>query len=168
MASTDTDADAAFEEHEAFEAISEGYELTTTPFEGVVRTSAASEAEGTTYRVVVVAPTLDAVVEGERVAEVVEEGWFETLDRRLERPHQAGRGLEGIDPDVARAGDEVRVTMEFTSCNPARAAENVKALIEFVEGTWVQGIIPGYDYRDPAASLLDRATQNYDETETGN
>lgn len=167
MASTDTDADAAFKDHEAFEATPEGYELTTTPFEGVVRTSPAPEAEGTTYRVVVTAPTLDAVVEGESVAEVVEEGWFETLERRLEHPHQAGRGLETIDPDVARAGDGIRVTIEFTSPHPERAAENVKALIEFVEGTWVQGIIPGYDYRDPAASFLEQATENYDENESG-
>lgn len=159
---TDTDsADAAFEDHDAFESTPEGYELTTTPFEAVVRTSAASA--GPTYRVIVTAPTLDAVVEGERVADVVEDGWFETLERRLEAPHQAGRGLEEIDPEVIRADDEIRVTMTFTSSRPERATENVKALIEFVEGTWVQGIVPGYDYGEPAASLRERATQNYDE-----
>jgi hypothetical protein len=27
----------------------------------------------------------------------------------------------------------------------------------------MQGLVPGYDYREPAASLLDRAAQSYDE-----
>jgi hypothetical protein len=160
-------AEEALDDHEAFERTGAGHEMTTTPLEGVVRTE-GDDADGTgvTYRVTVTAPTLDAAVEGETVADVVEEGWFETLELRLEDPHQVGRGLESIDPDVEHEGESVRVEMTFTSDRPGRAAENAKALIEYVEGTWLQGLIPGYDYREPARSLLDRATRNYDENES--
>lgn len=155
------DADTALAEHPAFERGEEEYELTTTPFDVVVETS---EAGGeTAYRVIVTVPTLDAVVEGEAVADVVEDGWFETLELRLEDPQQAATGLDPIDPAVVRNDSEVRVTMTFTSSRPERAAENAKSLVEFVEGTWVQGIVPGYEYDEPAASLLDRATQSYDD-----
>lgn len=155
------DVTTAFEDHEAFERSDGRYEATTTPLEGVVRTETAEEG-AIAYRVIVTAPTLDAVVEGETVADVVEEGWLETFELRLEDPHQAGRELEPIDPDVRREDGSVRVEMAFTSDHPDRAVENAKALVEFVEGTWLQGLIPGYEYREPAESLLDRATQNYD------
>jgi hypothetical protein len=157
------DAESALDDHEAFEAAEEGHAVTTTPLEGVVRTETATDDAGVTYRVTVTPPTLDAVVEGETVADVVEDGWFETLELRLEDPHQAGQGLEPIEPDVHREGESVRVEMAFTSDRPDRAAENAKALVEYVEGTWMQGLVPGYDYREPAASLLDRAAQSYDE-----
>ena len=39
----------------------------------------------------------------------------------------------------------------------ARAVEDAAALVEYVEGTYVQGVIPGYEYGDPVAGLLDRA-----------
>lgn len=157
------DAKRAFDDHEAFEAEAEGYAVTTTPLGSRVRTETTADGEEVSYRVIVTPPTLDAVVEGETVAEVVEEGWFETFERRMEDPHQAGRGLAPIVPEVRREGESVRVEMAFTSDRPDRAAENAKALVEYVEGTWMQGLIPGYDYREPAASLLDRAAQNYDE-----
>lgn len=160
------DAEAALDDHDSFETEEGGHAVRSTPLEGTVRTEPAEDGKSVTYRVVVIAPTLDAVVEGEAVAEVVEEGWFETFELRLEDPHQAGQGLESIEPDVRREGESVRVEMTFTSDRPGRAAENAKALVEYVEGTWLQGLIPGYDYRDPAASLLDRATQNYDESES--
>lgn len=151
------DPTAAFDDHSAFEASETGYELTTTVFDAAVWTTAADGE--TNYRVTVRVPTLDAVVEGETVADVVEEGWFETFERRLDDPEQATSGLDAVDVDAVREGEEVRVEMAFTGSRPERAAENAKALIEFVEGTWVQGIVPGYDYGEPAASLIDRATQ---------
>lgn len=156
-----TDADAALSEHAAYERVETGHELTTTPFEAVVE---IDDGDGETrYRVVVRVPTLDAVVEDETVARVVEDGWFDTLMLRLDSPEQVTTGLESIDPEVTREGGAVRVEMAFSSSDPERAAENAKALVEYVEGTWVQGIVPGYEYGEPAASLLDRATRNYDE-----
>ncbi|ADJ14393.1 DUF5813 family protein [Halalkalicoccus jeotgali] len=157
-----TDPDDALTGHAAYEPAATGHELTTTPFEAVVETD--DEDGETRYRVVVRVPTLDAVVEGETVAGVVEDGWFDTLTLRLDDPEGVTTGLESIDTDVSRDGREVRVEMAFSSANPERAAENAKALTEYVEGTWVQGIVPGYEYGEPAASLLDRASRNYDDT----
>lgn len=155
------DADDALAEHAAYERGEAGHELTTTPFDAVVETEEGEQ--GTVYHVTVTVPTLDAVVEGESVADVVEDGWFETLELRLESPEQVTTGQDAIDSDVDRTGSEIRVVMTFESSNPDPAAQNAKALVEFVEGTWVQGIIPGYDYGEPASSLLNRATRNYDE-----
>lgn len=157
-----TDANEVLSDHAAYERGVDEHELTTTPFEAVVETS---EGGGETeYRLTVTVPTLDAVVEGETVAEVVEDGWLDTFKLRLDSPEQVTTGLDTIDSSVTRTGEEVRVEMVFSSQNPERAAENAKALAEFVEGTWMQGIIPGYEYGEPALSLMDRATQNYDES----
>lgn len=171
---TDETVDRAFRQHPAFEKTDDGeYEVTTTPFEGVV-TAAESDADESAsatdaheYCVVVRAPAIDAVVEGETVAEVVQTGWFETLERRLEDVHTVAETDTATPPEIRREGEEVVVRVEFARADPERAAEDAKAIIDFVEGTWVQGIIPGYDYRDPAAGLLERATQNYDDGSDG-
>lgn len=157
------DSETAFSKHAAYKRTELGHELTTTPFDAVVEMD--EDGEETVYRVIVQLPTLDAVVEGETVAEVVEEGWFETLSLRLDGPEQVTTGLDAIDSDVTRNGEEARIEMRFTSSQPERAAENAKALVEFVEGTWVQGIVPGYTYGEPASSLLNRATQNHEGNE---
>lgn len=156
-----TNPEDALSNHVAFERAETGHELTTMPFETRVETSDGNGES--TYRVVVRAPTLDAVVEGETVAEVVEEGWLDTLALRLEDPTQVTSGQGDVDVEVTKEAREVRVEMTFSSSSPERAAENAKALAEFVEGTWMQGLIPGYEYDEPAASLMERATQNYDE-----
>ncbi|WP_122089079.1 DUF5813 family protein [Halalkalicoccus subterraneus] len=156
-----TDPEDVLSNHAAFERDETGHELTTMPFETRVET--IDEDGEATYRVVVHAPTLDAVVEGETVAGVVEDGWLDTLALRLEDPTQVTSGQTNVDVEVTKTGREVRVEMTFSSANPERAAENAKALAEFVEGTWMQGLVPGYEYDEPAASLMERATQNYDE-----
>lgn len=169
---TDETVDRAFRQHPAFEKTDDGeYEATTTPFEGVVTAAdvdeSASQSNARKYRVVVRAPVLDSVVEGETVAEVVEDGWFETLERRLADVHTVAETDTATPPEIRREGAEVVVTVEFARADPERAAEDAKAIIDFVEGTWVQGIIPGYDYREPAAGLLERASQNYDDGSGG-
>lgn len=156
-----TDADDVLSEHAAYEQRADGHELTTTPFEATVETS--EDNGDIRYHVTVTVPTLDAVVEGETVAAVVEEGWLDTLELRLDSPEQVTTGQDSIDMDVTRLDAAVRIEMTFSSQNPERAAENAKALAEFVEGTWVQGIVPGYEYGEPASSLLNRATRNYDD-----
>ena len=168
---TDETVDRAFRQHPAFEKTDDGeYEATTTPFEGVVTAAADADepksesASGASeYRVVVRAPVLDAVVEGETVADVVQTGWFETLERRLADVHTVAETDTATAPEIRREGEEVVVAVEFARADSERAAEDAKAIIDFVEGTWVQGIIPGYDYGEPAAGLLERATQNYDD-----
>jgi len=149
-------AERSLAEHGAFEDREEGYAVTTTAFDATVQASPAGDAVA--YRVAVTVPTLDAAVAGETVAPVVREGWFETFERRIEHPGGAtrvdpGTPLVALDLDAG----EVRVEITFETSNPARGTEDAKALVDFVEGTYLQGIVPGYDYREPVAGLIERA-----------
>ncbi|WP_202932580.1 DUF5813 family protein [Halorussus salinus] len=161
---TDESVERAFREHPDFEKTGEGeFETPQKAFPGVV--TASEEAAGDDarrYEVEVRTPMLDAVVEGEEVAAVVEDGWFETLELRLDDAHTVA-SADAEPPEVEREGEEVVVTAALETADPDRAAEDALAIVEYVEGTWVQGIIPGYDYTGPAASLRERARQNYDE-----
>jgi hypothetical protein len=177
---TDERVERAFREHPDFEQTGENeFETAAKPFETVVLVTEGEDDDGgetsgessREYRVAVRTPMLDAVVEGETVAEVVESGWFETLERRLEDVHTVAQS-DATPPSIERerreredgvGGEAVVVTVEFESSDPEQAVEDALAVAEYVEGTWIQGIIPGYDYREPAASLLERARQNYDE-----
>jgi hypothetical protein len=175
---TDERVERAFRQHPSFEQSDDGesdateFETTFTPFETVV-TATATENDGDTheYRVVVRAPQIDAVVEGEDVGEVVQSGWFETLERRLDDAHTVADAEGATPPEIEREGTgedaAVVVTVAFERADPERAAEDAKAIVEYVEGTWVQGLIPGYDYREPAATFRERARQNYDEGGAG-
>ncbi|MFC4987752.1 DUF5813 family protein [Saliphagus infecundisoli] len=147
---TDDSADA-FARHEAFERREddrEGYDLTTTVLETAVRPHEEVE-------ITVTVPSLDAAVAGETVADVVADGWFETLERRLADAYRVASG-EGEGPTVERGAREIRVRFAYDSPRPAADA---KALIEYVEGTYVQGLIPGYEYRGPAGALLSAAKE---------
>ncbi len=152
----------AFTTHDAYETEDGEYALTTTPFDGRV------VVDGDEYRVSVTMPTLDAAAE-ESVDEVVEDGWFETLSLRLEDAAGATRAdVEVPDPTVERRDGEVVVEWTVTLDDGARAAEAAKALIEYAEGTYVEGIVPGYSYLPPVADLLARArTEGDSEGERG-
>ena len=174
---TDERIERAFRQHPDFEQTGENeFETTAKPFETSVFVTDGESGDTTEvheYRVVVRTPMLDAVVTGETVAEVVESGWFETLERRLEDVHTVAQS-DANPPSIEREGcggetesgvedEEVVVTVEFESADPEQAVEDALAVAEYVEGTWVQGIIPGYDYQERAASLRQQAMQNYDE-----
>jgi hypothetical protein len=139
--------DESFAEHRTFEARGDGYAATTARFE-------ASVTPGRPHRLRAELPTLDAVVVGETVAEVVEEGWFETFEARL-------AGLDGVTegsvepPAVSREEDTVVVEVAFEGGGDP--ASDAAALLNFVEGTWIQGIVPGYDYREDVQSVRERA-----------
>lgn len=144
------DATRAFEHHEAFERTGNGFAATTTPFEATVR------AEGDDYLVAVRLPTLDAVVVGETVAPVVEDGWFETLERRLADADGVTQAADLDAPALERRGDVVLVEVGF-SARASIAAAEAKAVVDYVEGTYMQGVIPGYEYDDPVAAVRERA-----------
>lgn len=142
---------AAFESHDAFES-AEGdvYEVETATFEATVH------AGGSRCHVTCELPTLDAAVEGEDVADVVEEGWYETLERRLAEI----RGVTSAtvaDPDLSRSGE--RVVVETSLEGTADPAGDALAVVNYVEGTWFQGVIPGYDYVEAVESVRERARQ---------
>lgn len=139
----------AFRLHDGFERDDDGYVVTTTPFDGHVT---ASDPIEVTVRM----PTLSAVVVDDSVADVVESGWFETLELRLEDANTVVSTEDATPPEIERNGDEVVLSVEFSGY-PDRAADDAKAVVDFVEGTWMQGIIPGYEYDEPAAEMLNRA-----------
>lgn len=154
-------AERSLADHGAFEDRGDGYVVTTTPFDATVHVDAVGEA--LLYEVFVVVPTLDATVEGESVAPVVQEGWFETFERRIEHPG----GTTRVDPGPPMVtldldAEEVRVEVGFETTAPARGTEDAKALVDFVEGTYVQGVVPGYRYRDPVAGLIQQAEDRSD------
>ncbi|PSQ57346.1 hypothetical protein BRD18_07530, partial [Halobacteriales archaeon SW_7_71_33] len=99
----------------------------------------------------VAVPTLSAAVAGE-VGDAVAEGWYETFELRTADAYDATEAAAG-DHAVERKDSTVRVTFEYEA--PARSGVNdAAALIDYVEGTYVQGTIPGYDYEPPTADLL--------------
>jgi hypothetical protein len=147
----------AFRDHDGFDRVDDSrFESTTTTFDAVVT---AAEADGRIdYEVRVRVPSLSAAVDGD-VAAVVEEGWLETFELRVADVDGVVRSDHDFDPTVDLTADEVEVTFTFTDSNERRGVDDAAAMINYVEGTYVQGIIPGYDYVDPVAGLLERTRQ---------
>jgi hypothetical protein len=141
-----------------FERRDGAFDATTTPFDATVELADADDA--VRYEIVMELPSLDAVVAGESVAEVVSEGWLETFDRRLEDVDGALRADAG-EPTVEHDERDrtVTVTASFVSARPDHGAEDAAALVGYVEGTYVEGVIPGYTYREPVAGLLEQARE---------
>lgn len=143
-------------DHGAFERSNGGFAVTTTPFEATVTVD--DGPDGVDFRVTVRVPTIDSAVEGEAVAPVVQEGWFETFERRLEDLDGALHSSVEA-PIVSLRSSTVVVETGFQTSMPARGVSDAKALVDYVEGTYMEGIIPGYDYAEPVASLLARAAE---------
>jgi len=150
----------AFERHDAFERTDDGaFELTTSTFGGRVM-AAETGSDQVAYTITVSVPTLDAATADE-VGDAVSKGWLDTLERRLEDAPQATRAdvaLAGFD--VAAEDGEVFVTFQFEWGDASRAAEVAKTFAEYVEGTYVESVVPGYDYEGAVADLLSSASQH--------
>ncbi len=147
----------AFGRHEAFETAGEGYVVATTAFRG--RVTAVATPGGFAFTVTVRIPTIQAATADE-VGEAVVEGWFDTLGRRLEDAPKATRADVGLETFRAeRDGEDIYVTYGFEWDDPERGADIAKTFVEYVEGTYVGGVVPGYEYEPPVADLLDRASQ---------
>lgn len=164
-------ASRAFESHGRFASADGGYALTTTDFDSRVTatttetatpTASAGETDESAirYTVTVRVPMLSAAVR-ESVGPSVEEGWFETLSLRLEDAAAATRNEVAIDQyALERDGTAAVARYVFEWDNADTAPDLAKAIIEFVEGTYLQGVVPGYEYRDPVAGMLARARQD--------
>jgi len=153
------DARAAFEGHDAYESTAEGYRLTTTVFDATV-TATAGEDWRTDFVVSVSVPTLDAAVadDAEGVGDAVLDGWFDTFRRRLEDAPAATRASVDLDAfDVERDDGTVTVRYGFAFGSDERGVEIAKTFVEYVEGTYVEGVVPGYDYESPVTDLLSAA-----------
>ena len=129
--------------------------VTSTPFDAEITVAAADAA--IEYSAVVRLPTIDRVTTG-GVADVVVDGWADTLRRRVEAIGAITEAGHDLDPTVEWSGDDrlvARVT--FTDLDPHRGANDAVAFTDYVEGVYVQGVIPGYDYEEPVAGLIDSA-----------
>ena len=148
----------AFADHGSFEAADDGvWTAETTPFDAEVRAEPAAEGR-VRFAVTVRVPTLSATTADE-VADVVEEGWIETFELRVVDVGGVTRGDREFEPAVEVGDDEVAVAFELTDITERRGVDDAGALIDFVEGTYVQGVIPGYEYTDPLDGLLSSARQ---------
>jgi len=155
-------ARSAFEGHEAFETGPAGYRLTTTVFETLV-TASEREDYATDFTVRVDVPTLQRVTEDGQVGDAVQSGWLDTLERRLgDAPKATRASVELDDFDVTTEDSVVTVTYEFSYGDADRAAAVAKTFVEYVEGTYVEGVVPGYDYGEPVTDLLSSAATGED------
>lgn len=151
-------ARTALEANEAFEPAGEGYAVSTARFESLV-TAEMAEDRSLRFTVTVLMPMLSSAVAGD-VGPTVEAGWFETLERRLADATLSTRadveldafGLETTDGDAV-------ATFAFTVESADLGASVAQTIVEYAEGTYVEGIVPGYEYREPVAGLIDRARQ---------
>ncbi|MFW5950446.1 MAG: DUF5813 family protein [archaeon] len=148
---------AALAQHEAFESTADGFRVRTVVFDATV-TASESEGVGDTFTVVVRAPMLDEAVDGETVGPTVEEGWFETYGRRLADATGATRARVELESfDLTEENGEAVAEFTYTYGDAEQGIAIAKTIAEFTEGTYVQGVIPGYDYRSPVADLLQQA-----------
>ncbi|AHF98609.1 hypothetical protein HALLA_06840 [Halostagnicola larsenii XH-48] len=160
------------ESHDAFAPRGDntGYDLETTVFETTVT---AEEGEGNRdgeFHITIALPTLSAAAAdtGPTVEQVVEDGWFETLERRLEDTFSLAHTSTHEEPVLERDPDEVRVILEYVAWDAAEGVEDAKTLLEYVEGTYAQGIVPGYEYEGEAATLLENAQSQGQQATEGN
>lgn len=135
------------------------FELQTVPFKNSVVAGDSDEGP-VNYTITVTVPTLEGATTDE-VGDAVATGWLETLERRLKDAPKATRATVTLaEFNVEQVADSVVVTYAFTSGVPERAVDVAKTLVEYVEGTYVEGIVPGYEYEPPVADLLADASQN--------
>ncbi|WP_123537200.1 DUF5813 family protein [Halosimplex salinum] len=157
-----TEAREAFAAHEAFEADGDGFGLTTTVFETYV-TAFGREDYATDYTVRVEVLSLQSATEDGQVGDAVQQGWLDTFERRLADAPMATRASVDLDDfDVRLVDGTVIVTYEFSYGDAGRAADIAKTFVEYVEGTYVEGVVPGYDYEEPVTDLLSAAATGSD------
>lgn len=147
----------AVDGHRAFEPAGElRFRSTTTAFDGVV--DATETDDGASFAVTVTVPMLSTVTDDD-LAPIVEDGWYETFERRVTDLGAIFRVERELTPQVTHDESEATVTATLTDQNIDRGVDDAAALIHFVEGTYVQGVIPGYTYTDPVAGLLEQARE---------
>lgn len=145
----------AFADHTAFEQHTDGQFISTsTTFEGHVE---ATEIDGRFSFVVESRVPLLGTVTEEEVADVVEDGWYETFELRTQDIGGIFRTDRDLSPTVTRHAETAAVEVTLEDINPRRGVDDAAAVIDYVEGTFVQGIIPGYTYTEPIDGILERA-----------
>jgi hypothetical protein len=116
-----------------------------------------------TVEITVVVPTLDAAT-NDNVADVVEDGWYDTFERRVVDADSVTLANDVEVESVSREDGDITVEITF-SPRTGKAADDALALVNYVEGTWFQGVIPGYDYVEKVDQMRQQAAQNAQSTE---
>lgn len=159
----------AFTAHDAYERDGDAFVLTTVAFDARV-TAVETDDWALAYTVTVRAPMLSAAVtaDSEPVGPAVEQGWFETYERRLEDAPKATRTALELDAyEVTEVDGEAVARFEFTHGNADTAPDVAKAISEYAEGTYVEGVVPGYEYEGVVADLVGRARDTGGDGERG-
>lgn len=154
------DPEKAFISHDSFESVADEYRITTTAFETTA--SVSDDSNTPLYTVEVTVPTLQSAT-ADDVGPTVAADWLETFERRLEAAPKATRSAVELEAFDVTASDE-RVTIEYSYHweTPRTALDIAKTFAEYVEGTYVEGVIPGYEYTGKVAALLGDASQSGD------
>lgn len=129
--------------------------VTTTPFSAFVTVDSPSH-DRLCYHLTIELPTIAAVTE-EDISDVLLEGWATPLERRLA---DAGHATDRGDIDASMSWDREHFRVEYEIVQPVDApppAAALTSLVGYVEGTYLQGVIPGYTYREPVSSMLAEA-----------
>lgn len=146
------------DENEFFEPAGDGYQITSSTFDSILRTEEITE-ESQRYTLTVHVPSLDSAT-GDDVGTAVSTDWLRTLQVRLrDAPKSTRREVHMVSNTVHWEEDQVRIEYAFQCESPETAADIAKAFAEFVEGTYVETVIPGYEYEPPVSTLLSRASQ---------
>jgi len=149
---------AAFRDHDAFTERDGAFRTETTVCEATATAAPTDGDRAGAFTVTVTAPTID-VAAAEAVGTAVADGWYETFALRLEDAFDVAKTSDHDDPRVERAGGVVTATFEYRSWRAGDGVADAKALVDYVEGTYLQGVVPGYDYEEPVASLVSQATE---------
>lgn len=147
----------AVRSHDAFESQTDGYQVTTSAFDSTVITT--QQDESFQFTVAISVPHI-RVATVEEVGPTVATDWFETFERRLEEAPNATRKTVELDEfDVTETSSSAEIVYRFSRVSPTSGLDIAKTLTEFVEGTYVEGVIPGYEYTGAVADLLGAASQ---------
>ncbi len=148
----------AFRSHDAFTAEDGAFTTATTVTEATATASPTEGDRAGAFSVTVTAPTI-GVAAADEVGPAVVDGWYETFALRLADAFDVARTSDFDPPSVDRGGGVVTATFEYRAWRASEGVADAKALVDYVEGTYAQGIVPGYDYEDPVASLVQQAAE---------
>jgi len=108
---------------------------------------------GIKCRVEMEVPTIDSIVL-EEVESIVKEGWLETFSLRLEDIGGAVQNeLDSVEIKLKNE-KKVGIIIEFSSESISRGIGDSKAIVDYIEGTYREGIIPGFKYDKMVADLI--------------
>jgi len=147
-----TDTEREFVRSRRFEAVDGGYAPTTNDWDAV------AAVDGDTVEIEVVVPTLDAATSDD-VADVVEDGWYDTFERRVADADSVTLAEDVDVASVSREDGDITVVITLTP-RTGKVNDDALALVNYVEGTWFQGVVPGYDYVEKVEQMRQQAAEN--------